>query len=262
MNRIIMSPLYYLFVLFSFETGYKAVYKIDYIPNLATNSLRTELALLIIDEKQNSSYASKNTFKMDSVMKYVRENNINPHEVMNEKLPKTGFNHFVKKNYAERYMKVSNLIAIDNYVYIQKNELKWQLSSDTLTIKNYVCNKATVSYEGRDYTAWYTTEIPIPDGPYKFWGLPGLIIKIYDTENHYTFTLEGFEKYTGQQYPTPYQTIKSFEVTYDKFRVLNKEFIENPLKALENRGTKIISFNGENPNIQLNKRKVNPIERY
>lgn len=42
--------------------------------------------------------------------------------------------------------------------------------------------------------AWFTHEIPISDGPYKFNGLPGLILEISDTENHYNFTLKGVEK--------------------------------------------------------------------
>ncbi len=43
--------------------------------------------------------------------------------------------------------------------------------------------------------AWYTTEIPINDGPYKFFGLPGLIIKLYDEKEHYVFEMTKLERY-------------------------------------------------------------------
>lgn len=32
--------------------------------------------------------------------------------------------------------------------------------------------KATCDFAGRKWIAWFTTEIPIQDGPYKFYGLP------------------------------------------------------------------------------------------
>ena len=131
------------------------------------------------------------------------------------------------------------------------------------SIKNYVCNKATVKLEGREYTAWYTSEIPISDGPYKFWGLPGLILKIADTQNHYEFLLESFEKYTDNPPPRPYQDHKTFDVSYDEYKMLSKEAVENPFLARERQGgAKLISVNGEDPNIKLSKIKVNPLERF
>jgi GLPGLI family protein len=53
--------------------------------------------------------------------------------------------------------------------------------------------KATTEFAGRTYVAWYTTEISIADGPYKFHGLPGLILSIYDTNKHYQFTVSSIK---------------------------------------------------------------------
>ncbi|MDY0142989.1 MAG: GLPGLI family protein [Bacteroidales bacterium] len=66
-------------------------------------------------------------------------------------------------------------------------------SRDT-TILDIHCLMARVKYAGRDYIAWFAPKIPINDGPYKFSGLPGLIIKLYDTENEHVFTLIGTTK--------------------------------------------------------------------
>ncbi|MEG1650143.1 MAG: GLPGLI family protein, partial [Rikenellaceae bacterium] len=49
---------------------------------------------------------------------------------------------------------------------------------------------------GREYEAWFTTEIPISEGPWKFYGLPGLIAKLHDKQKHYSFELIGFQKIT------------------------------------------------------------------
>lgn len=51
---------------------------------------------------------------------------------------------------------------------------------DSLSILDYKCIKATTRFRGRDYTAWVTKELPINDGPWKFYGLPGLILQIED----------------------------------------------------------------------------------
>lgn len=70
---------------------------------------------------------------------------------------------------------------------------RWQIIEETDTILGYMCQKANVSYAGRDYTAWFTTEIPINDGPWKFWGLPGLILKVIDTQALFQWTAVGLE---------------------------------------------------------------------
>lgn len=64
-------------------------------------------------------------------------------------------------------------------------KLKWNIGTEKKNILDITCAKATTSYSGRDYIAWFTNEISISDGPYKFTGLPGLIMGIYDTKNHY-----------------------------------------------------------------------------
>ena len=56
---------------------------------------------------------------------------------------------------------------------------EWQYSdADTLTIAGHLCYKANTFFAGRHYRAWYTTDVPVPYRPYKFYGLPGIIMKI------------------------------------------------------------------------------------
>ncbi len=69
----------------------------------------------------------------------------------------------------------------------------WELTQDTATIGGYLSQKAYCDYGGRKWTAWFCADIPFKDGPYKFNGLPGLIIKIYDSREHYVFELTGIE---------------------------------------------------------------------
>lgn len=72
---------------------------------------------------------------------------------------------------------------------------EWSFSDeDTDPIMDYECSKATTEFAGRNYTAWFTPEIPLPFGPYKFGGLPGLILKLEDAEQQYIWEAVGFER--------------------------------------------------------------------
>jgi GLPGLI family protein len=62
----------------------------------------------------------------------------------------------------------------------QRQAINWILSEDEKKIQGYNCKKASSLFKGRNYTAWFSPEIPIPEGPYKFKGLPGLILEIED----------------------------------------------------------------------------------
>lgn len=75
--------------------------------------------------------------------------------------------------------------------YEEKPELDWELSEDTLTVSGFSCQKALLRYQNRLWTAWFTQEIPMEEGPYKFRGLPGLIIKMNDSSGTWAFELLG-----------------------------------------------------------------------
>ena len=65
--------------------------------------------------------------------------------------------------------------------------MQWTLGTEKQTICGYQCQRATCHWRGRDYVAWFTSAIPMKSGPWKFGGLPGLIMKIYDTKHLYTW---------------------------------------------------------------------------
>lgn len=67
-------------------------------------------------------------------------------------------------------------------------DIKWEFSSDSpVRLLGYICNKAQTSYAGREYVAWYTLDLPAAYGPYKFHGLPGLILKVEESSGMYVW---------------------------------------------------------------------------
>jgi len=87
--------------------------------------------------------------------------------------------------------------------YVSPNSIKfeerldlfeWKLTGDTATIHGYKTQKATCDFGGRSWVAWFSSEIPYSDGPYSFNGLPGLILNVHDSRNHYVFEFLSIEK--------------------------------------------------------------------
>ena len=68
-------------------------------------------------------------------------------------------------------------------------KIDWTLTEDTLTISGLLCHRATGKLYGKQWTAWYTEEMPSSAGPWKLRGLPGLIVKAEDSEGIHCFEL-------------------------------------------------------------------------
>lgn len=73
------------------------------------------------------------------------------------------------------------------YYHFEDNipEIKWELLTETKKIGGFSCKKATGKFRGRNYTAWYTEEIPVNAGPWKLKGLSGLILEVADEKGVY-----------------------------------------------------------------------------
>lgn len=107
----------------------------------------------------------------------------------------------IYNSYPKNYCTVRGMIVINAYQYKDTINIKWKLTSDTMHILGYNCNKASAVFRGRNYTAWFTPEIPIPLGPYKFFGLPGLVLKVNDSEGIYNWECVGLTKLNGLNKP-------------------------------------------------------------
>lgn len=75
--------------------------------------------------------------------------------------------------------------------------LAWQMQEGTKEVLGYSCNKASVEYAGRRYTAWFALDLPIQDGPWKFRGLPGLILMVTDDDGLFTYEAVGIQTAQG-----------------------------------------------------------------
>ena len=105
---------------------------------------------------------------------------------------------------------------------------EWTLSKETQTILEHQCQEATCHWRGRDFVAWFATDIPIRRGPWKFGGLPGLILKLYDTDRLYTFEAIGIEKgnYPIYLYPKKHYGVSTRQKVWKLQGDLNRDYFK------------------------------------
>lgn len=138
------------------------------------------------------------------------------------------FDQTVVQNRPQGEMSVYSVIPPDNYMYKEKlRSVQWSLGNETDTVCGYACKKATGEYGGRKWVVWYAPGIPTTFGPWKFCGLPGLVMLAYDTENIHRFEAITFRKGT---LPISFPDIPNIvTVERDKFIKSKNKFEENPM---------------------------------
>lgn len=106
------------------------------------------------------------------------------------------------------------VLADKTAAYVNDSEpIAWEVSnSKDSIILGYKCYSATTFFRNRHYEAWYTPEIPVSDGPYKFRGLPGLIILVKDDKNMHRFEMVKISKSSANS-PIIYKNMKYVEMT-------------------------------------------------
>ena len=99
---------------------------------------------------------------------------------------------------------------------------------ETKKIGKFVCKKATTTFRGRNYTAWFTNEIPLPYGPWKLNGLPGLILEAYDSNKFVYWYSKNIEYPSNTDADVQYLSIPIKEkfLTYQEFKFFQKQELE------------------------------------
>ncbi|MDO5615145.1 MAG: GLPGLI family protein [Cruoricaptor ignavus] len=128
-------------------------------------------------------------------------------------------------------------------MYKETPNFNWNILSEKEKIGEYNTQKATTDFGGRKWTAWFSTDIPLQDGPYKFYGLPGLIVKIKDDGNNYTWELKGnekvnnFEEVTYVEKITPGGAGAITEVPRERFEKTFAEYKKDPFSSFRSQMT-------------------------
>lgn len=203
----------------------------------------TEMMLLDVDKK-GSSYYSQQKFLADSTSKadLERQLKLSPNNLSISRNDKPGqVSYKVTKQYPDFKTYLFTKVSSDSYKIEEDQKPEWKILPDKQQIGTYNAQKATTNFGGRQWTAWFSTDLPFLDGPYKFYGLPGLIVKIEDKTGTHSMTLVGnktIEIAADKELDLP-QGIQLFgmggkeiEASKSQFKKVWKAYVNDPTKNM------------------------------
>ncbi len=113
------------------------------------------------------------------------------------------------------------------------DKIDWKITMETRNIEGLNCKKATTTYRGRNWTAWFTEDLPFATGPWILVGLPGLIIEANDEKKEVLFEFAGLEKVDKNEKKAINGIVDgSSTIYYGNTKILIEDIIELPAKAV------------------------------
>ena len=220
-------------------------YEYKFIPD-SNNKEDVKKEMMLLDiSKTGSSYYSHDKFVSDStsaaeVQKQINSGSGNISINRREKPGQVSYK--VTKSYPDFKTYLFTTISTDKYKVVEDKRPEWKILPEKQKIGEYNAQKAVTSYGGREWTAWFSADIPFQDGPYKFYGLPGLIVKMEDATGSHIMTLVGNKTIQNPseekdaQLPDNIRIMgmggKELEITKDQYKKVWKAYVNDPTKNM------------------------------
>lgn len=195
------------------------------------NEVTTEIMYLDVAKKGSKFYSQKkniaDSIHQDRITKQTRDF--------------TGIDYglvpfVVEKSDPDFKIDFFNNLDMNKYKVSDNRAMNWKILPEKEKIGEFNAQKASLYFAGRIWTAWFVSDIPIQDGPYKFHGLPGLIIKIEDKTKSHSFVLKEIKKSNSNQEWVSDNEKKSFGNTVvidqEKYKKQVIDSRNNPTKGM------------------------------
>ena len=243
----------FLLTLFNAQNNrffYEYNFKLD---SLHRDSIKTEMMVLEVSPK-GSHFISHKKVVYDSTLTASFKNSQNTGQTHFDftHLRPAEVNFQVIKNYTDYKTSVYLPISSENFKLEYSQPLPWKILPEKSAIEGIKVQKATVDAMGRSWIAWFAEEIQIQDGPYRFSGLPGLILKLEDSKGDHIFVFKGNRKLKEESSLTNTNFFRrSIAVTDEKFNQQWQAYKKDPaknMKAKGNSGSSVVvsaSFDGK-----------------
>lgn len=223
-----------------FKSTFIATYQFKFMPDTLQRDKYRNTDLLLFLNNDESYCLSADRYYNDSLIidGHEKISNANSTEsALNmARIPvglrSTGQNYLIRKERNIKTITYFNNIALDEMYYQEPmNAVKWELKDSSIIINGFECKVASKRYLGRNYIAFYAPSIPIQDGPLKFNGLPGLIVKIKDDREEVDISLTSIKPFNG--FARFYQSNNPIKTDRKKlYELLIEDFLD-PNKAIE-----------------------------
>ncbi len=207
---------------------YRVYYSMEFLEDTTDINLKIKTQTILLVGSKHNAFRDYNSLRKDSIYDELCRSNTSAMTIYSKVLSVAKLIKFkptIVKNYPQKDICVFQemITSKENYRYKDPDiKIDWKLMDGEKNILGYNCKEAICSFRGRDYVAWYCLDIPMSEGPYVFSGLPGLILEISDTRNHYKFSMNGLNAVHG----------------YDPIYILSDNVVEtsrdNVRKAIDN----------------------------
>ncbi|OCA77498.1 hypothetical protein BBI01_03365 [Chryseobacterium artocarpi] len=211
---------FFVFLSFIKSQTYRVIYDFKYKRDSLSEITNTSKMVLQIGEK-NTKFYYHSLLKADSI--YKRGSTISLSFPLNQ-IIKREKNSYINENYFS--------LKNNYFVYSSSDNIQWKITKLTKELNGYKVQQAETNWGGRIWIAWFCKDIPINEGPYKFNGLPGLIMEIEDTKKNFKYSLETLEKIVTE---------------YNTENIVENNFGNKPLKINIERYNKLLLDNYNNP---------------
>ncbi|MBP6577037.1 MAG: GLPGLI family protein [Chryseobacterium sp.] len=209
------------------------IYEYKFISD-STNVEDVKTEMMFLDTtKDGSKYYSYTVFNADSAMKVNLEKQLAATGSINitSDMRKGEVRYSVTKTYPDYKINLHRRLGMDKYKISEDRKINWKISSEKEKIGEWNAQKAEADFAGRHWIAWFSTEIPIQDGPYKFQGLPGLIVKIEDKNGSHKLELKGIKNITGDLDINVFEA-REIAVNSKQFHKVIKDYENDPTKGI------------------------------
>ncbi|MFD2908530.1 GLPGLI family protein [Flavobacterium ardleyense] len=197
MKLLLLIPLFTISS-FSQTLGKKMIYQVNYelVSAVYGNKIITDYILL--SSESESIYLTQESFsKINNKENFniIADTINNKGEITNiVKVDTKNHLFYTYKDFEKDSLTFTNFANEKSYKVSEKNiSFDWVITDEEKIISSYKCKKAVTHFRGRDYIAWFSEEIPIFNGPFKFNDLPGLIVEIYDSELKYSWIAKSIQ---------------------------------------------------------------------
>lgn len=189
-NKFLSFVLLFFALVLNAQSANRFFYELTYKPKKGIDSLQKAVMILDVTDKK-SLYRDYLTVSQDSVLKIEVEKmqKAGVFKDLSKSFQMPKFAYKITKEYPTMKVNFSERMLNSVFGYNEEPKFNWKIENEKKKIGEYEAQKATTEFGGRKWTAWFTESIPFPDGPYKFSGLPGLIVKIEDADKNFSWVL-------------------------------------------------------------------------
>lgn len=226
--KIKLTLILALISFLGFSQTNRFIYELKYKSDSLQRDYQTTEMVLDINPKEVKFYEYR-FIESDSLMK-LPEHQYDQHTSQTGQTLKRKRGTNLNLNYAQIRMMPYY------YVFESNDDIKWNIQKETKTIANYKLQRATTKFGGRKWNAWFTADIPISEGPYKFRGLPGLILFIEDSRQNFIYSFSRNKNlsktYDTNKFLENHYSMNPIKVNYKTWEKLNLDFYNDPYSRM------------------------------